>query len=184
MKRLIAGLAAAGVVAVSAVPASAQARGYVGLGGGISIPTGNAGDVYKMGWLGQLIAGITAPSGRFGGRIDGTYIRHSVDEVDDASTTLLGANGDLVFSPGSADSKFRPYLLGGVGFFNVKSEVGSVEGDSETEFAYNFGAGFRFGGGSNSRMSFFVEGRYISIQTEGNSTGLIPISIGIRWGGN
>ena len=183
MRRLVAGLLVTGLMSAAAVPASAQARGYVGLGGGLSIPTGDFGDSFKMGWLGQLIAGITAPSGRFGGRIDGMYARHSLDDVDEGSTTMLGANGDLVFSPGSADARVRPYLLGGVGFYNVKGEVGDVEFDGVTDFAYNFGAGIRFGGGGG-RMSFFVEGRYISIQTEGSSTGFIPISVGIRWGGN
>lgn len=183
MKRMLAGFLGTGMLTLALVaPAQAQARGYVGFGGGLSIPTGDFGDAYKMGWLGQVVAGITGPNGMLGGRIDGMYIRHSHDIVDGGSIQLLGANGDLVLSPGSADAKIRPYLLGGIGFFNVKPEQGSTEFDSQTKFAYNLGAGLRFGGGG--RMSFFVEGRYLSISTEGNSTGLIPIAIGVRWGGN
>jgi opacity protein-like surface antigen len=143
---------------------------------------GDFGDGYKMGWLGQVVAGITGPNGMLGGRIDGMYIRHSLDGTVDGSTAMLGANGDLVVSPGSADAKIRPYLLGGIGFFNVKSEQGSTEFPSDTKFAFNLGAGLRFGG--SGRMSFFVEGRYLSIQTEGSSTGMIPIAVGVRWGGN
>ena len=183
MKRTFAGFLGIGLLTLAlAVPAQAQGRGYVGFGGGLSIPTGDFGDAYKMGWLGQVVAGITGPSGKLGGRIDGMYIRHSVDATADGSTALLGANGDLVFSPGSADAKIRPYLLGGIGFFNIKSELGSTEFPSETKFAYNVGAGLRFGGGG--RMSFFLEARYLNINTDVESTGLIPIAIGLRWGGN
>ena len=183
MKRTLAGFLGTGILSLALVaPAQAQARGYVGFGGGVSIPTGNFADGYKTGWLGQVIAGITSPSGMLGGRIDGMYVRHSFDSSVDGSTQMLGANGDLVVSPGSADAKIRPYLLGGIGFFNVKSEVGSVEGEGETKFAFNVGAGLRFGAGS--RMSFFVEGRYVNVQTELNSTGFIPIAVGLRWGGN
>jgi opacity protein-like surface antigen len=183
MKRTLAGFLGTGMLTLALVaPAQAQARGYVGFGGGLAIPMGSFGDAYKMGWLGQVIAGITGPNGMLGGRIDGMYIRHSFEGTVDGSTQMLGANGDLVVSPGSADAKIRPYLLGGIGFFNVKDEVGSVEGEGDTKFAYNIGAGLRFGAGS--RMSFFVEGRYLNINTEGDSRGLIPIAIGVRWGGN
>ena len=183
MKRTLAGFLGTGMLTLALVaPAQAQARGYVGFGGGLSIPVGDFSDAYKMGWLGQVVAGITGPSGMLGGRIDGMYIRHSFDGTVDGSTQMLGANGDLVVSPGSADAKIRPYLLGGIGFFNVKSEVGSVEGEGETKFAYNIGAGLRFGG--SGRMSFFVEARYLNINTDVNSTGMIPIAVGLRWGGN
>jgi len=183
MKRTIAGFVAAGLLTVAlAAPASAQARGYVGFGGGVSIPTGNFGDAYKTGWLGQVIAGITGPSGMLGGRIDGMYVRHSVDGVADASTQLLGANADLVVSPGSAAAKVRPYLLGGVGFFNSKSEVGDVEGEGVTDFSFNLGGGLSLKAGN--KMSVFLEARYISVQSDPSSTGFIPISIGLRFGGN
>lgn len=183
MKRTFAGFVATGMLtAALAAPAAAQARGYVGFGAGLSLPTGDSGEGLKTGWLGQVIAGITGASGMLGGRIDGMYVRHSFDSSVDGSTALFGANGDIVVSPGSATAKIRPYLLGGVGFFNVKSEVGSVEGEGETKFAWNLGGGLRFGGGG--KASFFVESRYISVSTDPSSFGFIPISIGVRFGGN
>lgn len=183
MKRFALALVATGMLtAALAVPAAAQARGYVGFGGGLSVPTGNFADAYKTGWLGQVIAGITGANGMLGGRIDGMYVRHSFDGSVDGSTALLGANGDVVLSLGSMAAKMRPYLLGGLGFFNVKSEVGTVESPGDTKFAFNLGGGLTVKAGS--RMAVFLEGRYISVQTEGSSTGFIPISIGLRWGGN
>jgi opacity protein-like surface antigen len=182
MKRTIAGFVATGMLTVAlAAPAAAQARGYVGFGAGLSLPTGDFGDGVKTGWLGQVIAGITGPSGMLGGRIDGMYVRHSWEGTADGSTTLFGANADLVVSPGSGASKVRPYLLGGVGFFNGKDKVAGVSSDGETKFAFNVGGGLQVKAGS--RMHVFLEGRYISVRTE-NAIGFIPISVGLRWGGN
>jgi len=169
MRRTIAGFVATGLLTIgSAAPAAAQARGYVGFGGGLSIPTGNFADAYKSGYVGQVIAGITGANGMLGGRIDGMYVRHSFEGTVDGSTQMLGANADLVVAPGSAGSKLRPYLLGGVGFFNVKDELGSVEQEGETKFAFNVGGGLSVKAGS--KMSVFLEGRFISVQTEGNSS--------------
>jgi len=181
MNRIVRGVLVAGVVAsVAAGGAQAQARGYVGFGAGVSIPTGDFGDSFGTGWLGQVVAGITGPTGVIGGRVNGTFMRHSHDTVDDASVRLLGVMGDLVFSPGTGEAKLRPYLLGGLGYQNAKSEVGSLE-ESESEFAYNFGAGVNIAVG---RAKLFIEGRWLSIQTEGESTNLIPLSVGLRFGGN
>jgi len=183
MRRTIAGLVAAGLLTVGlAAPAAAQARGYVGFGGGISLPMGDFGDVAKSGVNGLVIAGITGPNGMLGGRIDGMYNRHSFDGTVDGSTQMLGANLDLVVSPGSAAAKVRPYLLAGLGFFNIKSEVGSVEGEGETKLAFNGGAGLSLKAGS--KMSLFLEARYVNIRTDVSSTAFVPISVGLRFGGN
>ena len=48
MKRTLAGFLGTGILSLALVaPAQAQARGYVGFGGGVSIPTGNFADGYK-----------------------------------------------------------------------------------------------------------------------------------------
>lgn len=180
MNRIVRGLLVAGVVAtVAAGSASAQARGYIGFGGGVSIPTGDFGDSFGTGFLGQVVAGITGPTGKLGGRVNGTYTRHSHDILDDTNVRFIGAMGDLVFTPGQPEAKMRPYLLGGLGFQNGKSNATGAEGS--TEFAYNFGAGVNIGMG---RAKLFIEGRWLSIQTEGESTSLIPLSVGVRFGGN
>jgi hypothetical protein len=50
MKRTLAGFLGTGILAFALVtPTQAQARGYVGLGGGLSIPVGDFSDAYKMG---------------------------------------------------------------------------------------------------------------------------------------
>ena len=182
MKRMLAGLVASGfLMAVATAPAAAQARGYVGGGGGVAIPTGSFADGDKLGWLAQLIAGITGPSGRLGGRIDGDYSRHSFKGATAGHVGLFGANGDVVLSFGTA--KARPYVLAGVGFYNVKSTLagGGSYAASVTKGAFNGGAGVNIKTSGN--MAVYLEGRFISIRTSGNSLNFIPLSVGLRWGG-
>jgi opacity protein-like surface antigen len=179
MKRMLAGLVASGfLLAGAAAPAAAQARGYIGFGAGAAIPIGDFADGDKLGWLGQVIAGLTGPSGRLGGRIDGDYSRHSFKGTSSGHTTLFGANADVVFNFGTA--KARPYLLAGVGFYNVKESIGSVS-SSTTKGAFNGGAGVNIKTSGN--MAVYLEGRFISVRAEGGSLNFIPLSIGLRWGG-
>jgi len=185
MKRTFAGLVASGILmAVAAAPAAAQARGYVGFGAGAAIPVGDFATSDKLGWLGQVIAGITGPSGRLGGRIDGDYSRNSYKGTVAGHTGLFGANADVVVNFGTKASKARPYLLAGVGFYNAKftgSNGTYSTGSSETKGAFNGGAGVNIKTSGN--MGVYVEGRFISIRASGGSLNYIPLSVGLRWGG-
>lgn len=178
MRRKITGLAAAALLAgtLGASPALAQARGYIGLGAGVALPMGDFKNCCKTGFLGQVVAGITGASGMLGGRIDGMYIRNRVKGTGTGHSTHVGVNADLVWTPGKRPAKVHPYLLGGIGFFN--SKFGNF---GETKFAFNLGAGLQVHVGG--RMDFFGEARYLSVQTEGGSTNMIPIAVGLRWGG-
>src|SRR5207237_229031 len=70
----------------------------------------------------------------------------------------------------------------GGGFYNVKitlpSAVPPVD-TSESKFAYAFGGGLKVGVGP---ARFFVEGRYVSIQSSGVSTKFIPVTVGVTFG--
>jgi hypothetical protein len=46
----------------------------------------------------------------------------------------------------------------------------------ETKFGMNFGAGVEFKLGS---LKMFVEGKYVMIFTEGEKTGIIPVTVGL-----
>ena len=182
MNRIARGVLIAGVAAsIAAGGAQAQARGYIGFGGGVSIPSGDFADGVNTGWLGQVVAGITGPTGKFGGRINGSYTRHSFDTLldDDPNIRFIGVMGDVVFSPGSGEAKLRPYLLGGLGFQNVKENTATAEG--ETNLAFNLGGGVNFAMG---RMKLFIEGRWLSVRTDPQSANMIPLTLGLRFGGN
>lgn len=174
MRRKLVGLAVAALLITTAArPANAQARGYIGFGAGLSIPTGAFGDSFDTGWLGQVVAGITSANGMLGGRVDGQYLRNEA-KGSLGKAKLIGANFDIVWTPGKRPAKLHPYLLGGVGFYNN-------DGANQTKFAYNLGGGLQIHLGGSA--SLFTEARWISIQTSPAKTNFIPIVVGLRFGG-
>jgi opacity protein-like surface antigen len=68
----------------------------------------------------------------------------------------------------------KPYVLGGVGLYNV----GCDGCESETKFGLNGGGGLEFG---LSGFNTFVEARFQSIFTEDSNVNIIPIVFGIRF---
>jgi hypothetical protein len=172
--RAIVGAVVLGAV-VAAGPLGAQARGYVQLGGGVSIATGVfKEDGGKSGWLAQVAAGLTAPSGVIGGRISGSFARHG-SQSGLVVAKLLGAMADVVVAP-RMSGKAGIYALAGLGFQNSSY----TPGFKETKFAWNAGAGFTVRAGS---VGIFVEGRFLSINTTNQKTNTIPITAGVRIGG-
>jgi opacity protein-like surface antigen len=90
--------------------------------------------------------------------------------------TVLGGVANLVFDIES-ESALDPYILGGLGYYNLK--VNSTGGSAdESNLAFNVGAGFNFMMGN---ANLFTEIRYLSIQTDGDATNMLPIVIGIRF---
>lgn len=175
MKRIVGRMAVAGLALILvAGPASAQARGYLGFGAGVNVPVGDFADAFKLGWLGQVVAGITSANGKIGGRIDGSYSKNSVKSPGTGHVSLIGANADIVFTPGKRPAKVHPYFLAGVGFYNNDNA-------DETKFALNGGAGIQIHTGG--KLDVYTEARFVSVRTDGASTNFIPITLGLRWGG-
>ncbi|HEV8456094.1 MAG TPA: outer membrane beta-barrel protein [Gemmatimonadales bacterium] len=173
MRRLTAMMVGA-VAVLGAGSATAQVRGYVQLGPGLAIPLGDYKDEHKTGWLGQVASGIS--SGMWGGRVSGSYIRNDFEGTD-FHTRILGAMADLVVSPKSGGN-VGPYLLGGIGFQNVKANIAADPGS--TDFAWNAGAGLTLKTGG---FGIFVEGRFLQVRAAGGSLNVIPITAGLRFGG-
>ena len=75
MRRLTAGILVSGLMltAVSA-PLAGQGRRYFGVGGGLSIPTGDYGNATKLGWVGQLMGGFTTSGGLLRGTVVGSTV--------------------------------------------------------------------------------------------------------------
>ena len=168
-----------------AAPAAGQkqdirTRGYFGIGGGGAVPVGNYADGAKTGFVTNLIAGFTTRGGILGARADFTWAQNR-NKILDGNIRQLGLNADVVLTPGHRPNKFHPYFLAGAGIYNVHSSAAGVASTSETKPAFNVGTGVQVHLGH--RTDLFVEGRYMTILTSGNNLGLIPISLGFRWGG-
>jgi hypothetical protein len=161
------------------------------LGGGIGFPLSNFDDVAKLGWHG--LAGVSVvPNGwPVGIQIDGQYQQYKLDEDvvgrGSLKDRLIMGTANVVYKfQTSEGSTFRPYLIGGGGVYNLKttgsSDVGTVldTDNSQTKFGLNAGAGFDFKAGS---AGIFVEGRFHDVFTTGEDVQFIPVTVGVRFGG-
>ena len=178
---------AALALVLGATPALAQGAEF-SLGGGIGLPLGDFDDAAKLGFHG--LAGVSiVPSGSpVGLQIDGQYHQYKIDASESLKSRMIFGTANAVYKFSSSEgSRFRPYLIGGGGVYNLKvtgaDDLGGVidTDNSATKFGINAGAGFDFKAGS---AGLFVEGRFHNVFTEGSNTTFIPITIGIRLGGN
>ena len=163
----------------------AQAQVSIGVGGGVTIPLGDFKNAAKTGWHGLGSLGYELPTGGLGIRGDFYYGQHSFKGAASgvsAKWKLLGGLGNLLYSfksPGGV----HPYILGSVGFMNLKATASSGSASvsaSETKLTFGGGAGIRFKAGTKG--SFFVESRYLTVNTSGNNANFIPITVGLTFG--
>jgi hypothetical protein len=170
------------MASVGTAPAAAQGAEF-SLGGGVSIPSGTFDDFAKLGWHGMAGVSFVPQNLPVGFQVDGSFSRLSDDTPFDRQNQLIYGTGNVVYKfKVSEDTRFRPYLIGGGGVYNldVKGDDAPDDVESLTKFGINAGAGFDFKAGS---AGLFVEGRFHNVFTEGDNTSFIPISVGVRLGG-
>jgi hypothetical protein len=178
MKRVSFGVLFVALGLAAAAPLRAQtnppAEGFrFGLGLGATMPMGDFGTGDKMGL--NILGVFQTPLG--GGplylRADGLYSSTAHKDVS-GSTAILGGTASLLYHFSAPNAQARPYVLGGLGIFNVDPGSGS-----ETKVGYSLGGGVTF---SLAGLNAFAEARYMSIQTSGSSATLVPITIGLMFG--
>ena len=155
------------------------------LGGGVSVPLGDFDDVSKLGWQGTGAVSFVPSSMPIGFQFDGTYSQFSDDTPLDIKSQFIYGTGNIVYKfKTSEESRFRPYLIGGGGVYNVKlkgNDVPTGFDDSQTKFGINAGAGFDFKAGA---AGLFIEARFHNVFTDGPNTQFVPINVGLRFGGS
>lgn len=185
-------IALAAAVSVT-TPAHAQSASYpsaarphrirLGIAGGVDVPTSHAGDVFRSGLHGQgfLLVNLGfLPSLRFNlgySRFD--YKADASQTIPEGATSrilsgVVGLKMDLLHGP------VRPYLLAGLGAFNLKSSSDAAS-SSSTKFGIDGGAGLSFKLG---RIDGFIEGRIQNVYTDKGmidtkSIKTIPVTFGI-----
>lgn len=191
MRGMLAGVAVF-LVSVMATARVANAQGAeFSLGAGASVPLGNFKDVAKTGYHGLVGISFAPSSFPLGIQIDGQYHRlKQKASVGNRTNQIIMGTGNLIYKfKTSEDSKFRPYLIAGGGIYNFKLVSGDDvagpgvgnTGNKTTKFGFNAGAGFDIKTGG---VGFFAEGRFHDVFTNGPNTKFIPITVGIRLGGN
>ena len=172
MRRFVFGCAAIGLLSLGATVAQAQ-RAHFGLGGGLIVPTGDYNTLDKTGWhvLGKVDIGI--PLSPIGVRVDGVYGQTSHRSPATGNTKLAGGTADVVWRIPTMVPGFKPYLLAGLGVYNVKTD------SSATKFTWGGGVGTSIGVGP---VHGFAEARYMSIQATGTSLKFLPVTVGLSFG--
>jgi len=188
MKKIILAVAALAAVAFSTTSASAQSNKAISIGisGGAAIPVSDLGEDFTTGYNGTASLMFRSFGSPIGLRIDGMYNRMSVK--NDRTITIPGfgildaiaissANANLVYNlPGTG---ITPYLIGGAGVYNLKSDVEDADDpDSENKFGLNGGIGASF---PLSGFNTFIEARYHHVFSENVATQFIPVTFGISF---
>lgn len=186
MKRLAMSLLAVAVGAgLSAAGAEAQqaTRFDFALGGGVSVPTGDFDNAAKLGWHGMAAVRMLPQALPVGFQVDGNFARLSDESSLDIASQLIYGTGNVLYQfRTSESSRFQPYLIGGVGVYNLDVKGNDVPANvnSETKVGLNAGAGFDFKAGA---ASLFAEGRFHNVFTDVSDTQFIPVTLGVRFGG-
>lgn len=191
MRRMVWSVIAAILSLTVAVPASAQlasSPARFGIVGGGTFPIGNLSDIASSGWHAGALVDLGLPLVPLGFRVEGTWHQlgskdtfiaaNSVGAVQETEKTRVIAvtlNATYAFGP---QPLIKPYLIGGVGGYNVKFEPSDADSFSETRFGINLGAGLRV---QLTGFSTFAEIRWHDIFTTGSSTQMLPISVGVTF---
>ncbi len=182
-----------------AVGASAQMSSPLSFyaGGALSLPNGPTGfkDLYKTGYHGWIGAGYSvAPTFQVIGKIEHNHFSFdngTYTGVEGGSMKIWMYGADAKFSPKVPAFPIKPFLFAGTGFASSKiseftgsntlatSVLNVGTNQTTTKMYWNIGAGADLFSGP--AFSIFLQGRWVSIQTEGSSTSFIPISMGVRF---
>ncbi len=185
------------LTAVSVARAQGSPGVHFGIAGGATFPTGDAGNLYDTGYHGSAMLIFNAPLAPVGLRIEGMYTRMDQKSAFGGSGHVQLGSGTANIVLGPRAIGFRPYFIGGGGFYRVRFTasrtacpgVGPCSGppnlffeDTQDKFGWNAGGGMSFGVGPVA--SIFIEARYIRVETDsnfalGNHFTLVPVTVGL-----
>jgi len=151
----------------------------------MSVPVSDAGDAFKNGFNGQGFVKFNLGALPIMPRLDLSYQKFDLDPqslagVDGTNQILAGlANVQINIMPGM----IRPYVLAGLGAYNLKTETTGLGGisQSSTRFGINGGAGLVLKLGT---ISGYIEGRVDNVFTEKGliapeSIQVVPVTFGV-----
>ena len=172
----------AGVMALVLVAPQARAAAKewsVNFNAGVAAPTSDFKDAAKLGFMGGVGADYTVtPNVALG--FDGSFISNGASDQlkaaispATASFQMLqgGAHAKYLF-PMANESSISPYVIGGLGFYNVKEkdEISGVSASaSSTKFGARGGLGLMYK--TSPKVGIGVESAYHWVNTKDSSTG-------------
>lgn len=169
-----------------------------GLGGGLAFPTGDAGDVIKMGYNANVYGDYwLSPKTAIGVDIDGNFFSGKDDAVDalksatypdpSISFNTTGFNAHVIYAFPMQGSKMEPWLRGGLGFYTSKLKIKDAgptfdSDQSNTDFGFHLGGGLDWAVGNGMKAG--LDAKYTSVMTEDESTNFYSIGLHLTFAGN
>ena len=159
----------------------------VGVGGGMSVPVSDAGDAFKNGYNVQGFARLNVPKLPVMPRFDLDFSRFDLND------TQIGVPGTGQILAGLANLQLgilplgpvRPYLIAGLGAYNLKTDTEGVTPTSvtNTHFGINGGAGVALHLGM---INGYLEGRIDNVFTDKgvidtNQIQVVPVTFGLTF---
>lgn len=161
---------------------------WVGIEGGLAVPTGDFGDAVDMGFdVGASGTWMFAPT--WGVGVDVAYYMWNGKDLPpgvDFTANAIQATGHFKFMIPS-ESTIKPWLKGGLGMYNIS---GKLEGagpvfdfdESEANFGFNIGGGINLQ--ASPTMSYGIGAAYHSV-AEGDTfdkTDFFTINVNLMFG--
>lgn len=178
MQRTFLGVIALVLALVMAIPSSASAQASFLIGGAVTVPTQDFGDVANTGWMG--FGGLLFPvgEGRFSAGVEGYYGRNS-HETEGDRTDLYGALALGSVAMGEPDAPTQGFVFGGLGSMTRSDEFEAFPDleASETSLAAQVGAGASFAlGGVNALLTASATQGMFTL----NQTTLFAVAAGLQ----
>lgn len=168
----------------------------IGFGGGVTVPVSDARDAFKDGVNGTGFVQVHLPSlpalrfaltyDRFNLKSLGSSALSGASQDDAGHSQIIGGTAGIKLHllPGPV----RPFVMAGLGAFNVQQIVNAAAGGSTTTSDTNFGVD----GGAGveikiGRLSAFAEGRIQNVYTKNSgfinksSIQSVPVSFGVMF---
>lgn len=201
MKSVTKSVAAAVMFTASVSIAGAQAAPSLakpltfGISGGAAVPTGDLSNGTRVGLsgvnTGYNLTGSLAfalPLIPFGIRADAAYNQFGTKHLAfptsangssyNADVRVLGFTANLVFPLPLQATVLRPYLIGGLGAYNVRTSPFGVGSSTQTNFGFNLGGGVTI---PLSGFNTFIEARYHHANQDLGSVSFVPITVGVMF---
>lgn len=180
-KLLVLGVTLALVAFLAAGLSATERKGMFGadLGGVLTMPMGDFGDAFKMGWRAGANVGYFVTDQICVGAT-GAYSQNKIDDttgVGDAKFNIwqFGAFGKYMFK--MQNPTIAPYVRAGLGFYNGKTSVSGGSSASATDLGMNLGLGTSFA--VSPTASVFVEGAYHNVFSDPSSINYLAANAGL-----
>jgi hypothetical protein len=153
-----------------------QAQTSLIFAAGATMPLGSTGDGLESGYHATIGLGIKPPLAPIGARVEGMFNQMESKSPFDISSRILALTANATLSGAAMP---MGYFIGGLGLYNMGCS-GSACGGADAENK----VGFNVGGGLNiplTGLGVFIEARLHFINTETESTKILPITVGIKF---